>query len=252
MKALRGSTGSGSHAKNGGEASGGELVRLTRRRFGRALVFAFLLTTGSNLAGLTVPLYSMELYNLVLNTGNVDSLMWLSLGLAFAMAIYGALEYARALLYDAMVDRAARSLSLPALLAALRIPEHRAALPSGQTIRDLGEIRQFLSGNVISAPLDLIWAPLLLGVLFVMHWGYGSYCALCVLILFVLGLLGDLMTRRPFEQANEETAHSFAEISIALRHAEAVQGLGMLPAPARPWRRPQARLPATLAGAAPT
>jgi ATP-binding cassette subfamily C protein len=249
MKALGSPSRHGAHSTGGNDASGSELVDLTRRRFGHALVLAFVLTAASNIAGLTVPLYSMQLYNLVLNTGSTNSLMWLSLGLAFAMVIYGALEYARALLYDAMVDRASRSLSLPALLAALRIREHRAALPSGQTVRDLGEIRQFLSGNAISAPLDLIWAPLLLGALFIMHWAYGSYSVLCVLILFVLGLVGDLMTRHLFAQANEETILSFAEISVALRHAEAVQGLGMLPALARRWRRSQDRMLVKLSGA---
>jgi ATP-binding cassette subfamily C protein len=249
MKTLGRPSRNGAHSRGGNDASGSELVDLTRRRFGQALVFAFVLTAASNIAGLTVPLYSMQLYNLVLNTGNTNSLMWLSLGLAFAMVIYGALEYARALLYDAMVDRASRSLSLPALLAALRIPEHRAALPSGQTVRDLSEIRQFLSGNAISAPLDLIWAPLLLSALFVMHWAYGSYSVLCVLILFVLGIVGDLMTRHLFKRANEETILSFAEISVALRHAEAVQGLGMLPALARRWRRSQDRMLVKLSGA---
>jgi ATP-binding cassette, subfamily C, bacterial len=231
------------------DASGGELVRLTRQRFARALVFAFALTAASNLAGLAMPLYSMELFNLVLNTRNIDTLLWLSLGLAFAMAIYGALEFTRSLLYDAMVGRAARSLSLPALLAALRIPEHRAALPAGQTIRDLGEVRNFLTGNAISAPLDLIWSPLLLAALFVMHWGYGAYASLCALVLLALGVVGDLLTRRPLDQANEQTVHSFAEISVALRHAEVVQGLGMLPALARRWRRSQDRMLEKLAGA---
>src|SRR5690349_9575496 len=41
------------------------------RQFGRALVIAFALTTACNLAGLAVPLYNMELYNLVLNSRNI-------------------------------------------------------------------------------------------------------------------------------------------------------------------------------------
>ncbi len=231
------------------QGDGAELVRLTRRRFSCTLGFAFVLTTASNIAGLAVPIYSMELYNLVINTRNTNTLLWLSLGLAFAMGVFGALEYARSRLYDAMVERAARSLSLPTLLATLRVPEHRAALPSGQTIRDLGEIRGFLSGNALSAPLDLAWAPLLLAALSVMHWAYGAYGALCAAILLALGIVGDLMARRPFEEANEETVRSFAEISVALRHAEAVQGLGMLPALARRWRRSQDHMLERLSGA---
>src|SRR5690348_16003409 len=101
-------------------SSGAALLQSMRRSFVRALILAFFLAAGCNLAGLLVPLYSMELYNLVLNTRDVATLKWLSLGIAFGMLVYGAFEFLRARLYDAMVGRAARSLSLPALLAALR------------------------------------------------------------------------------------------------------------------------------------
>jgi ATP-binding cassette subfamily C protein len=218
---------------------GAALLRATRRRFFRALGFAFALTAASNLLGLVVPLYSMALYNLVLNTQNTDTLLWLSAGLLLAMAMFGALEYLRAIFYEAMATRAARSLSLPALLAALRAPDEGRGVPSAQAIRDLGEIRGFLSGTAISAPLDLAWSPLLLGVLFLMHWGYGAFAALCAVLLFGLGALGDALTRRGYAEANGETAHAFAEVSAALRQAEAVEGLGMLPALARRWRASQ-------------
>ncbi|MBV8651662.1 MAG: ATP-binding cassette domain-containing protein, partial [Alphaproteobacteria bacterium] len=232
-------------------SSGAALLRRMRQSFVRALVVAFFLAMGCNLLGLLVPLYSMELYNLVLNTRDVATLEWLSVGLAFAMLVYGALEFVRARLHDAMVGRAAGSLSLPALLAALRAGDiggkpHGNQPPAGQTIRDLGELRDFLSGHAIMAPLDLVWSPLLLAVLFLMHWGYGAYAVLCALLLLVFGLAGDALTRRPLETANDDTMRAFAEVSVALRHAEAVHGLGMLPALARKWRRSQDRMLTTL------
>src|SRR5215470_15258189 len=95
-------------AARGERHGSGDLLRATRRDFGRALFFAFLLTAGCNLLSLLVPLYSMELYNLVLGTRNTNTLAWLTAGLAFALTIYAALEYVRSILYDAMVDRAAR------------------------------------------------------------------------------------------------------------------------------------------------
>src|SRR5262249_40320509 len=49
--------------------------------------------------------------------------------------------------------------------------------------------------------------------------------------------------------ANDDTVRAFAEASVALRHAEAVHGLGMLPALARRWRRSQDRMLATLGNA---
>jgi len=220
-------------------AAGAELIRATRRNFGRALMIAFVVTAMCNLAGLLVPLYSMALYNVVLNTRNTNTLFWLSGGLAFGMAVYAALEYVRAILYDTMAERGARELSLPALLAANRVTDERAPIASSEVIRDLSEIRQFVSGSAISIPLDLAWSPLFLVTLFIMHWAYGVFALLCMVLLFGLSVGADLLTRGPFEQANSETLHSFSEISTALRNAEAVEGLGMLPALMRRWRRSQ-------------
>ena len=225
---------------------GNDLLRATRRSFHRALLFASVLTAASHILGLVVPLYSMALYNVVLNTRNTNSLAWLSAGVILAMAAFGALEYLRAIFYEAMATRALRRLSLPALLAALRAPEAARGAPSAQAIRDLGEIRTFLSGSAISAPLDLAWSPLLLCVLFLLHWAYGVFAALCALLLFCLGALGDALTRRSYAEANDATARAFAEVSAALRQAEAVEGLGMLPALARRWRRSQHSMLETL------
>jgi ATP-binding cassette subfamily C protein len=129
---------------------------------------------------------------------------------------------------------------LPALLAASRITDDRELASSGEVIRDLGEIRNFVSGNAVSTPLDLAWSPVFLGALFILHWTYGVFAMVCMLVLSCLSVVADLLTRRPFEQANNETIRSFAEISTALRNAEAVEGLGMLPALTLRWRRSQA------------
>lgn len=219
--------------------AGAELIRATRRNFARALVIAFFITAMCNLVGLVVPLYSMALYNTVLTTRNVNTLLWLSVGLAGAMAVFAALEFVRAMLYDAMAERGARELSLPALLAANRVSEDRAAVASSEVIRDLGVIRTFVSGSAISVPLELIWSPIFLAALFIMHWAYGVFALLCMLVLSALSVGADLLTHQPYEQANDETLRSFSEISTALRNAEAVEGLGMLPALMRRWRRSQ-------------
>jgi ATP-binding cassette subfamily C protein len=229
------SAGAGGSAR----AAGTDLVQRTRRRFLRTLAFAFALTAVCNLVVLLVPLYSMEVFNIVLNTRNTNTLLWLSLGLAIALPVYAAVDLARALLYEAMADRAARTLGLPTLLAAAQVVDDGASSTSGQAVRDLGELKGFVSGNAVSVPLDLFWSPFLLGVLYAMHWAYGAFATLCALTLLMLGLLAEQLTRRPLEQANAETVRSFAEIAVSLRNAEVVQGLGMLPALARRWRRSQ-------------
>lgn len=213
-----------------------DLLTDTSRAFTRLMIFAFILTAVCNLGVLLVPIYSMQVYDTVLNTRNLNSLLWLTIGLAIGLTVYGALEYMRSLLYEAMAGRTARDLGLPTLLAAAHAAgSDNHALP-GEAVRDLNEVRGFITGGVITVVLDLVWTPILVVVLFAFHWAYGAYGLLCAMALLGLSVLGDVMTRRPLEEANDQKIRSFAEVAVAVRSAETVEGLGMLPALSRRWQ----------------
>lgn len=225
-----------------GELTGTALIAAVRRRLVRGLILAFALGAGASLAGLLLPLYGMNLFNLVLTTLNTNTMTWLSLLLGIGVIVYGALEYARSLLYGALAESVNARLAIPALLAAARSVDAATPSRSGQAMRDLGEIRGFIAGNAVTVPLELVWTPVMIGVLFVLHWGYGAFALVCALLLAGLGLLADMLTRRPLQNANELTVRAFAEVSTAIRHAEAVTALGMLPALTRRWRHSQDRM----------
>jgi ATP-binding cassette subfamily C protein len=213
-----------------------DLLNDTYRRLGRMLLSAAIVTVACNLGILLVPIYSLQLYDTVLNTRNLNSLLWLTIGLAIGLSVYGGLEYTRSLLYEAMAGRVGRDLGLSTLLAAAHAANgDNHALP-GQAVRDLSEVRAFITSGVITVLLDLIWTPILVIVLFAFHWAYGTYGLLCVAILLCLSILGDMLTRRPLEEANEQKIRSFAEIAVAVRNAETVEGLGMMPALSRRWQ----------------
>ena len=222
--------------------TGADLIATVRSRMLHGLVLAFLLGAGTSLAGLLLPLYGMNLFNLVLTTLNTGTMMWLSLVLVIGVAVYGALEYARSLLYEALAESVNTRLAIPALLAAARAAEPAAKSRSNQATRDLAEIRSFIAGNAVTVAFDLVWTPVMIGALFALHWGYGTFALACALLLSGLGLLANLLTRRPLREANDLTVSAFAEVSSAIRHAESVMALGMLPALARRWRRGQDRM----------
>jgi ATP-binding cassette subfamily C protein len=220
--------------------SGSELVRTTARELRKALLFAFLVTAFCNLLSLILPFFSMETFNRVASTRNLNTLNWLAVGLFAGMAVYGVLEYLRSTLYVAVGAALARRLNLPTLIAAAQSDDPEAS--PGQAIRDLGELHDFVAGPTVAAPFDLAWAPLLIGALFAMHWAYGALAIVCVVMLACLGALSDLMTKRPLCEANAETARAFGEMAVTVRNAEAIEAMGMLPAIARRWLHSQERM----------
>lgn len=226
-----------------GQQGNRDLLQATKRDAGRALVLAFALTVSCHVGALIVPLYTMELYNMVLNSRNLNTLLWLSVGLVIGLVVYGALDYLRSVLFVAMGDRFARRLGLPTLLAA---GARGADVMAPHAIRDVGELRAFLSGTALSTPLDLVWSPFFILVLFLLHWGYGIYAVASAALLVGFNLAAEMLSKKPIAEANEETAKAFAEIAVTVRNAEAIEAMGMLPAVARRWQRSEARMLAKL------
>jgi ATP-binding cassette subfamily C protein len=219
-----------------------DLLLGLRRELIRAFAFAGLVTLFVNLGLLFVPIYDMILYDRVLQSKNMDTVTMLTIGVTVAMVVYGALEFCRSAIFVVMADRVARRLNLPAIEAAMRKSLEGSSSAAAQAMRDLNELRLFMSSAAASVPLDLIWTPALLLVLFLLHPAYGVYGLLCAGFLFLLSLVTDLSTREGLLRSNSATAKSLNDLSAALRKTELLDGLGMLPAIARRWSQGQQRM----------
>ena len=98
-----------------------------------------------------------------------------------------------------------------------------------QPIRDLDQIRSFLSSAGPSALFDLPWMPLYVGVCFLFHPLIGI-AALCgALILIILTISTELATSAPAKAAVGFAATRNALLEASRRNAEVLQAMGMGP-----------------------
>ena len=205
-----------------------------------AYAMAGLVTLFVNLGMLFVPIYDMILYDRVLQSRNMDTVVMLTIGLGVGMAVFGILEFCRSMLLVAMADRLARRLNIQTLRAALSQSLGGETTIAAQAMRDLNELRLFASSRHMAIPLDALWTPALVLVLFLLHPVYGIYGLICAGALFALSLIADFATREDMAAANADHAAALHELSAALRHGELLDGMGMLPDVARRWVRRQA------------
>ena len=217
-----------------------------RTRLGGAFAFAGIITLFANIGLMFVPLYDMILYDRVLQSKNMDTVTMLTIGVAAGMAIYGVLEFCRSSLFVIIADRLARRLNIPTLQAAIAKSLSGSASAAAQAMRDLNQLRLFASGPAAAIPLDLLWSPMLLAVLYLLHPAYGAYGLACALVLFLLSALSDFATREDLLRATAANAASLNDLSAALRNTELIDGMGMLPDVARRWTRRQAGVLDTL------
>ena len=196
-----------------------------------------------NVGALAVPLYNMEVFNRVMSTHNLDTLLRLSVALAIAAGAYIVLDHLRGSLMAALGNRLAKRLVAP-LLETVQATWPKGTEPM-QALRDAETLRSFISSPLLNAPFDLLWSPVLLVVLLLMGWAYAVAGAVCIVLLMVLNLLGEEASRRHLVQSNEATATSLRDVANAARGAEAVLAMGMLPALSRRWAAAEAQAAAS-------
>lgn len=216
---------------------GADAMDGVRRTLAQALLALGGLSLLCSVTVLAVPVFNMELFNRVLTTRNHGTLWSLLAGLAICLAAYAVLSQLRERALGLLADRLVGRLSLPLL----EVTAGSAAGPASglQALRDLDTLRAFLAAPVCLAPFELVWTPLLLGAFLLMHWGYAALAAGCTLLLGGLNLLGDAVTRKQMLAANEAAGQGMRSVASAMRAAEAVLAMGMLPQVSRRWRTVQ-------------
>jgi ATP-binding cassette subfamily C protein len=209
------------------------ITALTGRLATRGVLSIAALSLLCNLCGLAVPLYNMEVFNLVLPTRDTGTLYRLVAGMILGLLIFGVLDTLRTLAMEALAGQLVRRLSPPLVRAVASAGRGSAAIQ--EALSDLETVRSFIASADSVAPFDAMWAPVLLLVLLAAHWGFAALAAGCCVILILLNVATDAMTRGQMLAANQASATGLRHVADAVGAAEAVLGLGMLPAMTRRW-----------------
>ncbi len=210
----------------------GEAVRESRGSFVMTGVFSFFI----NLLMLTAPLYMLQIYDRVLTSRSVETLIALSvfaIGLLFVM---GLLEFIRSRVLVRTSSRIDEKLSPRVFETIFRQSLIEPSTNREQALRDSDTVRQFLTGPGPFAFFDAPWMPLYLLVIFLFHPILGYIALGGALVLFALALANELLTRKPLQQANIEVATANTVAASTLRNADAISAMGMLPGILHRWR----------------
>ncbi len=144
-----------------------------RRHFGYVILFSAAL----NLLYLAPSLYMLQVYDRVLTSGSILTLVYLSVVLFASLAALAFLDGTRVRLLLAMSRRFDRLLAPPVLLAALQ-REGRSAAGQAHILREFDALRGAVSGPPAVAAVDAPWAPVYIGVCFLIHPWIGTLALL--------------------------------------------------------------------------
>ena len=203
----------------------------SRAAFASTALFSCLV----NILMLTGPLFMLQVYDRVLTSGSVPTLVALT-GIVIALyAYYGFLEYLRARILVRIGRRVEEKLRDRVFDSMAEHALRRTQGIGGQPINDLATIRQFLSGQGPFAFLDMPWVPIYLLVIFLMHWVLGVAAVIAAIVIFILAVWSEKATRGPLAEANSAIVKSSIMTDESRRNSEALHSLGMRGAIRKKW-----------------
>jgi ATP-binding cassette subfamily C protein len=210
----------------------------SRRAFWSVAVFS----GAVNLLMLAGPLYMLQIYDRVLASRSVPTLVALSVLLVGAYMFQGVLDIVR----GRIVVRAAALLDtrlaiiVHAAVVRLGVTSRRPGEAS-QPVRDLDQIRTFLTSAGPLAIVDLPWMPVFLVICFLIHPLIGFVSLAGGIVLLAITIVTERASRAPAQALAREAGVREAILESTRRNAESVVAMGMGDAMAGRWGMANAR-----------
>ena len=201
-----------------------------------ALIAAAVVSLFVNVLMLTVPLYMLQLFDRVLVSRSDETLLYLTLAAGLALVVMSALDVMRSRILVRVSSWLEQRLGPEALTRAvsgLMLAENYGA----QALRDISNVRQFIASPGIFSLFDAPWVPVYLLVIYLLHPTLGAIALAGAVVLFLIAVANEFATRRPLQAANEQWVKAMRKTDAAVRNAEVIEAMGLMPGITRRWFR---------------
>ncbi len=190
-----------------------------------------------NVSYLAAPLYMMQVYDRVMHSQSVPTLLYLTLAVAMAYATFAMLDGVRGQILAGISDRIEDTLAARLARSATQpLAAGRPRPGAGHLGRDLDTVRQFAAGAAVLALADLPWSLLYLGTLFLLHWALGVFAIAAGSVLLALSVAGERVARQPMTQAAALAGRAYQFGDAMARHPDCAATMGLGEGLADRWR----------------
>lgn len=196
-----------------------------------------------NLLMLVPAIYMLQVYDRVVTSGSVSTLLMVTLIMVLLLSSMGVLEWVRSRILvrvsaklDQILSRTVFNVSFKQALFS------GGANNSGQPVQDLAGLRQFMTGNGLFAFFDAPWIPIYIAVMFIFHPWYGWIAVFSSILLLLMAVINEKSTSKLLQEANNESSEASAALTKTLTNSEVIESMGMLNSIRSRWSKKQNRV----------
>lgn len=216
--------------------AGKDELRKARRESRHLYWFVAIFSFFANLLMLTGPLYMLQVYDRVLGSRSVETLIALTVLVAFLYGMMGLMDYARGRIMGRVGARFQARLDQRVFDAVIR---KSAISPDENTatgLRDLESVQRFMTSPVFTAIFDIPWTPFFIFGIWLFHPWLGTLAMIGGGLLILVTGLNQLVTRKPVTEANRAVVQAELVSEQIRGESEMVQAMGMRDAAFARWQ----------------
>ena len=203
----------------------------------------FIFTALINLLLLVPTIYMLQIYDRVMTSYSIETLIMLSI-IVFGLYI---LQVVLELFRSKMLIRASNSLDYKnsTYIFSSAIDGIKIMGPSysvGQVLNDFTSLRQFFTGSGLLIFLDAPWAIIFLILMFLFHPLIGLLGVVGGVIILLLTILNEKLTKEKFQNANQQASLAMQVATSQAKNSEVIEAMGMLQNIVLRWKTHQNEL----------
>ena len=203
-----------------------------RRLFASLAVFSLI----ASLLMLTGPIYMLQVYDRVLASGSVPTLIALTALIGFLYTSLAIIDWIRSGVLSAMASRFEDALGDDTLLAAIAARLNDAGRSADKPLKDLRTLRKFLAGPVLKAVFDAPFVVIFFVILFLIHWTFGVLAVGGALLLMGIAWTNQKVSNQATLDAERLEHAANLQAREMMRNAEIIEALGMKDHLRQRWR----------------
>ena len=193
-----------------------------------ALIPAGIFSLFINALALVSPLYMLQVYDRVLSSRNLMTLLFLTIIAVFLYLVYGSLEAMRSRVLvrgGARFENVLRTPLFETTFAAML--GRKSGTVEAQPFRDADMVREFVTGSAMLAFFDLPWVPLFVAAAFLLHPIFGWLAIGSGILTLIFTIINEYSTKKLLHRATQASISAHADVSATLRNSEVMRAMGM-------------------------
>jgi ATP-binding cassette subfamily C protein EexD len=198
-------------------------LKNTRKGFFYVGIFSLFI----NVLMLVPSLYMLQVYDRVMASRSIETLILLTIIVAVLFATMGILQTIRSKILVRIGNKMDLDINSHLFDVVFQLARLAPGKASSQPISDLTKLRQFMTGQGVFAFFDSPWFPIYLFVMYLFSPWFAAFTVFSALVIFTITILNEKTTKKALEQANKMNNQSMNYINKNLMNAEIIHAMGM-------------------------